>query len=149
MSINMAVVAGNMTRDIEVRTTNSGFSIGEFTLAVNDRRKENGSWVDYPNFIDVKLLGTRAEKLAPYLTKGTKLAVQGKLQQERWEKDGQKRSKLLILADEVEMLSKGESGAAKPQNGSQSLSEAYTGQVVGNSFPGAKVSGYSDSDIPF
>ncbi len=113
--INTVALQGNLTRDAEIRYTQTGFAVGKFTVAVNDRRKnsQTGQWEDDPSFIDVKLLGPRAEKLAPYLTKGKRVTVQGKLKQERWEdrKSGQARSYLYVLVDELEFASSRNSGA--------------------------------------
>lgn len=106
MSINSVTISGNLTRDAELKSTSSGSQIMHFCVAVNARRKgANGEWEDYPNFIDCTMFGTRAEKLAPILTKGLKVAVDGSLSQYSWEKDGQKRSKVEVLANQIELLS--------------------------------------------
>ena len=78
-----------------------------FGVAVNDRRKnqQTGEWEDYPNFVDCTMFGTRGEKLQPYLTKGTKVAIEGKLRYSSWERDGQRRSKLEVIVDELEFMS--------------------------------------------
>lgn len=111
MSINKVVISGNLTRDMEIRSTASGLAIGGFSVAVNDRRKNNqtGEWEDHPNFIDCTLFGSRAEKLQPYLVKGAKVALAGKLSWSQWEKDGQKRSKIEVIVDELELLNSRES----------------------------------------
>ena len=106
MSINRVIISGNLTRDMELRSTASGSVIGQFGVAVNDRRKNaQGEWEDVPNFIDCTMFGTRAEKLAQYLTKGTKVAIEGKLRWSQWEKDGQKRSKIEVIVDDLELMS--------------------------------------------
>lgn len=107
MSINRVVLTGNLTRDPEVRRTQSGMAIMSFGLAVNDRRKnsQTGEWEDYANFIDCTMFGTRAEAVSNYLSKGSKIGLEGKLRWSQWERDGQKRSKLEVIADEVEFLS--------------------------------------------
>ena len=113
MSINKVVISGNLTRDMEIRSTASGLAIGGFSVAVNDRRKNQaGEWEDYPNFIDCTLFGSRAEKLQPYLAKGTKVAIAGKLSWSQWERDGQKRSKIEVIVDDVELMS-GKTGQQK------------------------------------
>jgi single-strand DNA-binding protein len=107
MSINVVVISGNLTRDPELRHTNSGTAILSFGVAVNDRMKDrDGSWVDRPNFVDVTVFGARAEALSRYLSKGTKVALSGKLRYSSWERDGQKRSKLEVIAEEIEFLSR-------------------------------------------
>ena len=106
MSINRVCVSGNLTRDPELRRTQTGMAVLGFGIAVNDRRKnqQTGEWEDYPNFINCTMFGTRAEKLATYLSKGTKVAVAGKLHYSSWERDGQKRSKLEVVAEEIEFM---------------------------------------------
>lgn len=105
MAINSVCLVGNTTREVEVRRTQSGTPVCNFSLAVNERKKDTrtGEWVDEPNFFDVVCFGERYEKLAQYIHKGTKLMVQGKLRQSRWESDGQKRSKVEVIAQEIEL----------------------------------------------
>ena len=78
-----------------------------FGVAVNDRRKnqQTGEWEDYPNFIDCTMFGARAESLSRYLGKGTKVAIEGKLRWSQWEREGQKRSKIEVIVDELEFMS--------------------------------------------
>ena len=107
MSINHVAISGNLTRDAELRQAGST-PVLAFGVAVNDRRRNpsTGEWENYPNFIDCTMFGTRAEKLAQYLVKGTKAAIEGKLRYSSWEKDGQKRSKLEVIVDELEFMSR-------------------------------------------
>lgn len=104
MSINRVVISGNLTRDPELRTTASGMSILSFGVAVNDRRKnsQTGEWEDYPNFIDCTMFGIRAQNIQQYLSKGSKVTVEGKLRWSQWEKDGQKRSKLDVVVNDID-----------------------------------------------
>lgn len=106
MSINRVIISGNLTRDPELRRTQSGMAILHFGVAVNDRRKnaQTGEWEDYANFVDCAMFGARGEALANILTKGMKVAIDGKLRWSSWEKDGQKRSKLNVVCSEVELL---------------------------------------------
>lgn len=108
MSINRVNISGNLTRDPELRVTGSGTQILSFGVAVNDRRRnpQTGEWEDYPNFVDCVVFGARADPLSRFLSKGTKVAVEGKLRYSSWEsKDGGRRSKLEVVVDEVEFLS--------------------------------------------
>lgn len=109
--VNTTTLSGYLTRDIELRSTATGFTIGFMCIAVNDRQKnkQTGEWEGKPYFFDVKLLGSRAEKLAPRLTKGTKIFIQGKLEQERWEdKEGNPRSRVNVVIDDLDFASRKE-----------------------------------------
>ena len=107
-NINSVVLEGNIVRDIGEK--DFGFVGGEngiakltTTIAVNRSTKKNGEWVDEPSFFDVVLWGKTAENLKPYLVKGKGLMVQGSLVQDRWEKDGQKKSRIYVNADVVRL----------------------------------------------
>ena len=78
MSINRVIISGNLTRDPELRQTQSGMPVMSMGVAVNDRRKnpQTGEWEDYPNFIDCTMFGQRAQSLANYLSKGTKASLE-------------------------------------------------------------------------
>lgn len=122
MSINRVIISGNLTRDPELRATASGMPVLGFGVAVNDRRKNQstGEWEDYPNFIDCTMFGARAESLSRYLSKGTKVSIEGKLRWSQWERDGQKRSKIEVIVDELEFMSSrnsdsSQAGYAAPQ----------------------------------
>ena len=123
MGINRVCISGNLTRDPELRSTAGGTSVMGFGVAVNERRKNNrtGEWEDYPNFVDCTLFGKRAEALEQYLTKGAKVAIEGRLRYSSWEKDGQKRSKLGVIVEEIELMSRrdGEQHQAYAQQGYQ------------------------------
>lgn len=117
MSINSATISGNLTRDPELRQTQGGSSILNFSVAVNDRRQnqQTGEWEDYPNFIDCVMFGARAQAVSQYLAKGSKVAVQGKLHYSSWEKDGQKRSKIEVVVSELEFMSRSQQGQPQQQ----------------------------------
>lgn len=106
MSINRVVISGNLTRAPEARATQGGTAILSFGVAVNDRRKsaQTGEWEDYPNFVDCTMFGARAEAVGRYLSKGSRVAIEGKLRYSSWERDGQKRSKLEVIVDEIVWL---------------------------------------------
>jgi len=115
MSINRVVISGNLTRDPELRATAGGTSVLKMGVAVNDRKKnqQTGEWEDVPNFVDVTVFGARGEALSRFLAKGAKVAIEGKLRWSQWEsKEGEKRSKLEVVADEVEFLSPREGGSS-------------------------------------
>ena len=107
MSINRVLISGNLTRDPELRATAGGTQVLSFGVAVNDRRRnsQTGEWGDYPNFVDVTMFGNRAEAVSRYLRKGMKVAIEGKLRYSSWQtQDGSKRSKLEVVADEIEFM---------------------------------------------
>ena len=139
MGINRVCISGNLTRDPELRSTAGGTSVMGFGVAVNERRKNQrtGEWEDYPNFVDCTMFGTRAEALEQYLSKGTKVAVEGRLHYSSWEKDGQKRSKLGVIVEEVELMSR--------RDGEQHQSYAQQGYQQA---PQVQEACY-DEDIPF
>lgn len=108
MSINHVSVTGNLTRDPELRSTAGGTAVMSFGIAVNDYRKnqQTGKWEDYPNFIDCTMFGARAQSVSRFLSKGSKVAIEGKLRWSQWERDGQKRSKIEVIVDEIEFMSR-------------------------------------------
>lgn len=146
MSINKVVLTGNLTRDPELRATPSGTSVLSFSIAVNDRRKnqQTGEWEDKPNYIDCTMFGTRAEAVSRILSKGTKVAVEGKLQWHQWEKDGQKRSKIDVIVNEIEFLTARNSDGESSSSAHPSSSAGFTPTP-----PAPSADAYSDEDIPF
>ncbi|ANE22430.1 single-stranded DNA-binding protein [Denitrobacterium detoxificans] len=163
MGINRVVISGNLTRDPDLRQTASGMEVLGFGVAVNDRRKnaQTGEWEDYPNFVDCTLFGNRARGIAPYLAKGSKVAIEGKLRWSSWEKDGQKRSKLEVIVDEIELMQQRQAaqqprpGQAQPIPQQQAPQAGYfVPQQVGYASQAAPQQQYApapvyDEDIPF
>lgn len=96
---------GNLTRDPELRQTPSGQNVVSFSLALNRAYKDqSGDWKEATDFIDVVAWGPLAERVSQYVTKGRRVLVQGRLQSRSWEQDGQKRSKVEVLANDVTFL---------------------------------------------
>ena len=108
--INSVIIVGRLTRDVELKYMNNGNAVASMSIAVNRSKKEGDQWVSEAHFFDVSYFGKGAEAVKPYLTKGKQIAVQGSLRQNRWEKDGQKQSRVVIVADSVELLG-GSSGS--------------------------------------
>ena len=109
MSINRAIISGNLTRDPELRRTQSGMAILSLGVAVNDRRRnpQTQEWEDYANFVDCTLFGNRAEAVYPFIRKGAKVTVQGKLRYSTWtDRDGNKRSKIDVTVDELDFTTR-------------------------------------------
>jgi single-strand DNA-binding protein len=111
-SVNQVIIMGNLTRDPELRQTPSGQSVVSFSLALNRSYKDqSGEWQEATDYIDVSAWGPLAERVAQYMTKGRRALVQGRLQSRSWEQDGQKRSKVDVLASDVTFLDgRGEGG---------------------------------------
>ena len=101
--INRYICTGRLTRDPELRSTNSGMEILNIGLAVNDRKKVSDKWEDAPNFLDCKMFGTRAARVAGMLSKGMKVTIEGKLSYSTWKgDDGRNRSKIEVLIDNID-----------------------------------------------
>lgn len=110
-SINHVVIVGHLTRDPELKATPSGTSVCELGVAVNERVKRGETWEDLASFFDVTVFGSQAQTCADYLAKGRQVAVSGRLRQNRWEtQDGQKRSRVTIIADLVQFIGAREGG---------------------------------------
>ena len=162
--INSVIIVGRLTRDVELKYMNNGNAVASMSIAVNRSKKEGDQWVSEAHFFDVSYFGKGAEAVKPYLTKGKQIAVQGSLRQNRWEKDGQKQSRVVIVADSVELLGGnggnggGYSGGAgsdfnggyqqRPSYSQPSNQSAPMGGFDMNDSFGGDSSGFSE-DIPF
>ena len=122
--MNSVALSGNIGRDPEIRSTQSGTSILSFSLAVNERIKKGDEFTDYTNWVEIIVFGRRADSLSKILSKGTKIAVSGKLRYSSWERDGVRRSKLEVIADDVDIMQRRE--------GQQNGSYAQQNQQQGN-----------------
>ena len=143
-SYNRVILVGNLTRDVELRHLNSGTAVADVGLAVNDRRKsQSGEWVDETTFVDVTLWGRTAEVASEYLSKGSPLLVEGRLKLDTWETDGQKRSKLKVVCEKMQMLGGrgGGGGGGQPRGAS---SDAYSEPA-----PATAAATTPNDDIPF
>ena len=137
MSINKCMISGNLGSDPELRMTSGGTAVLSFTVAVNDRVKNRitNEWDDYTNWVSCTMFGARAEAVSRYLSKGAKVAIDGKLRYSSWEKDGQRRSKLEVIVDEIEFLSRyGEERTAAPSQG-YAPQPAYQAPVYDSQIP--------------
>jgi single-strand DNA-binding protein len=121
-SFNRVILVGNITRDIELRYTPGGTAVTEIGMAVNDRRKNQaGEWVEETTFIDVTLWSRTAEIADQYLGKGSSILIEGRLKLDTWETDGQKRSKLRVVGERMQML--GGRGGSNEGGGGRSASQ--------------------------
>ena len=147
MSINKVVISGCLTRDPELRSTQGGMEILALGVAVNDRRKnqQTGEWEDYPNFIDCVMFGARAQSVSRFLSKGSKVAIEGKLRWSQWERDGQKRSKIEVIVDEIEFMTSRGDGQQAAAAQTAPAPHPYQPPIAA---PVVDASVYDD-DIPF
>ena len=134
--VNKVILIGRTTHEIDERSfgyTTGGTARLNISIAVNRREKRNGEWADRVSYFDVTIWGKTAENIKSYLHKGKQIAVDGYLDQQRWEKDGQKYSKVCIIADNVQLLGGKNEGAPQQAQG-------YNDAGSGDDFP---------EDIPF
>ena len=139
--LNHVIEIGRLTRDISERDfgyTTGGTARLNLSIAVNRSEKRNGAWQDKVSYFDVTVWGKTAENIKAYLHKGKQIAVDGYLDQQRWEKDGVKYSKVVIIADNVQLLG----GNDNQQSATQAQQPAGDYQSAGSDddFP---------EDIPF
>lgn len=136
MSVNRATITGNLTRDPELKASSTGMSILRLGVAVNERVKKADQWEDYANYIDCVIFGKRADGLSPYLHKGSKVAIDGRLRWSSWEKDGSRHSKIEIIVENIDLMS----GTNKQQT---------TGTFKASTPQRPQQATYDDDDIPF
>ncbi|GHU39313.1 single-stranded DNA-binding protein [Spirochaetia bacterium] len=120
IDINHVTLIGRLTRDAEYKVLSSGQAVCNFSIAVNRRRKNGDQWEDEANYFDIVLWGKQADSLNRYLVKGKQIGIDGELRQDRWQQDGQNRSKVVISANNVQLL-----GGGNP--GSTGSAPAYSG----------------------
>jgi single-strand DNA-binding protein len=133
------ILTGNLTRDAELKQTAGGMAIVSMRLAVNDRRKNatSGQWEDVANYVDVTMFGSRGEAVSRFLTKGKAVAIDGKLRWHEWESQaGEKRSKLEVIVDDLELLGgKGEGGSPRAVSEASFSDDASSGVPEGEDIP--------------
>jgi single-strand DNA-binding protein len=119
--INHVVLTGRLTRDAEVKYTTEGQGVCRFSVAVNRRRKQGEQWVDEADFFDVLVWGRQGETLRQYLVKGKLVGIDGTLRQDRWEQGGQSRSKVEVVATNLQLLGGREDVEHTEQHGSSAM----------------------------
>lgn len=136
MSINRVCISGNLGSDPDVRTTASGMPVMSLSVAVSDRHKnsQTGEWEDHVNWISCTMFGNRAQNVSQYLSKGQRVMIDGKLRYSQWERDGQKRSKIEVIVDDIDF---------QANKGGANAYSAPSTPVVDSS------SSVYDEDIPF
>lgn len=152
-SFNRVILLGNVTRDLELRYTPSGMAVTDLGMAVNDKRKNaSGEWVEETTFVDVTLWGRTAEVASEYLSKGSPVLIEGRLKLDSWEtNDGQKRSKLKVVGEKMQLLGSRGGGGGGGGGGSRPApqQEQEYRQDSYDAPPPAPSAGPPDDDIPF
>ena len=147
-NINRVVVSGNLTRDPELRQLPGGNSVCKLRMAVNTRKKDRDTnqWSDVANYFDITVWGAQGENVAKYLTKGSALLVDGRLEWREWQaQDGTKRQAVEIIAENTQFIG-GREGGAAGGGGRQPRQRRVRASDRGSlqSVPAA-----DDDDIPF
>ncbi|WP_449190081.1 single-stranded DNA-binding protein [Treponema lecithinolyticum] len=125
--INNVTLVGRLTKDADIRYTAGGTAVLNFSIAVNESRKQGERWIEEASFFDVTLFGKMGESVHKYMTKGKQVAISGRLQQQKWQKDGQNYSKVAVIANYVQLFVGARDGGRSPAESAQA----------------------SESDIPF
>ena len=144
--VNQVNLAGNVTRDPEVRFLSSGTAVARVSLAVNNRIKKGDEWVDDPCFVDITVFGKSAEWIGENVDKGNAVFVTGRLQFRTWEQDGQKRSKHEVIAEKITLLNSSGKSSGSREPGSDdddSFATPYKGRDSSTSRPDGK------KNVPF
>ena len=144
-SYNRVIQVGNLTRDIELRYTGSGMAVADVSIAVNDRVKKNDQWIEETSFFDWTLWGRTAEVANEYLAKGSSVLLEGKAKQDRWEKDGNKRTKVKFVCDRLQLL------GSKDSSSTSTEKPKTKGEIAGVPAGQQKraMAAVPDDDVPF
>ncbi len=140
-SFNRVMIMGNLTRDPEQKYTSGGTPFCNIDLAVNDKRKDQqGNWINETTFVNVTLWGRTAEVACEFCRKGSPLFIEGKLKLDKWEKDGQKFSKLKVVGERLQLIGNKGDSATQAQRSADN-SDPYSEE--------SQSGGFEDNDIPF
>lgn len=145
-NLNKVMLIGNLTRDPELRHTPKGSAVTDLGVAVNRKIQDgNGGWKDETTFVDVTVWGSSAENAHKFLTKGRGVFIEGRLQMDVWDDKatGQKRSKLKVVADNLQFLPDGKGAGMKVYNEESSGGERQGGSA------GPAGDYEEEDDIPF
>lgn len=137
--VNHVILIGRLTRDAELKFTSGGMAVCKFAIAVGKRKKQGEQWVEETSFFDIVCWGKTGEALNQYLVKGKQVAIEGELHQNRWEQEGQSRSKVEVTANNIQLLGGGEKAQGQPTPQSRNSPK----QSVNDTPPDF------DSDIPY
>lgn len=150
-SYNHCTLVGNVTRDIEVKFTQSGTAVAQVGLAVNDKRKNaQGEWIDEVSYIDITLFGKTAELAGEYLSKGSSVLFGGRLKMDSWEKDGKKNYKLHVIGETMQFLGgKGSGGSGDGPRRTNTESQAPQQRQQNNRQESRPQQQQQEEEIPF
>lgn len=149
-SYNRVVLIGNVTRDIQLKYTTSGMAVTEVGLAMNEKRKNaQGEWIDEAVFVDVTLWGRTAEVASEYVSKGSPLFVEGRLKLDTWEKDGEKKSKLRVVGERIQLISTKGSGSGAPAGRRPEANQMDDSYSEAPASGGRGNESFGEDEIPF
>lgn len=153
-NFNRVILVGNLTRDVELRYTPGGTPVTDISIAVNERIKRNEEWVEETSYFDVTIWGRTAEVAGQYLSKGRSVLIEGRLKQDRWEQDGQKRSKVKIICEKMQMLSgtggdHGSSGHSASDHGEDQMGGQRSSGGASPATASAHTQPGPSGDVPF
>ncbi|AEC01927.1 single-stranded DNA-binding protein [Parasphaerochaeta coccoides] len=157
--LNVVALVGRLTRESELRYANSGSAVCRFSIAVNRRKKTGETWEDEASYFDCVLFGKSAENLHQYLDKGRQVSIVGELRQNRWEQEGQSRSKVEVFVTNLQLLGSSsgnadsrssdrgrQQGGFNPSEQGQPSRRPAQSQAPADDFLGPE---QFDDDIPF
>ena len=158
--INNVILVGRLTKDATVDYLPNGSAVASISIAVNRNKKEGEQWINEVSYFDISLFGKQAESLRQYLLKGKQIAIQGSLRQDRWEKDGQKFSRVSIVANNVQLLGGRSDGGQGSGNFAGGASGGFQPRPDFNPEPAPSMGGFGNDsfggvgndfpeDIPF
>ena len=142
-NVNKVFLMGNLTRDVELRSLQSGTNVGNFGMAVNERFKDrDGNWQERANFVDCEIWGARAEAMGRYLSKGSPVFIEGKLRLDQWQdQQGNNRSKLKVVVDDFQFVGGGQGQGGGGGGGGRGAPQPAAAGDYNQAPP--------DDDIPF
>ena len=143
-NFNKTIQVGNITRDIEMRITPSGISVCDVSIAINERVKKGEEWIEETSFFEWTLWGRTAEVASEYLSKGSSVLLEGRAKQERWEQDGQKRTKVKFVCERMQMM-----GSKEVSTSTEKRRGGEVAGVPASQQRRAAASNTDDSSVPF
>ncbi|MFZ4751515.1 MAG: single-stranded DNA-binding protein [Phycisphaerales bacterium] len=150
-SYNKVLLMGNLTRDVQLKSTSGNQSVADIAIAVNRKYKlKDGTEREEVTYVDCECWGPRAEVIAKYFSKGKPIFIEGRLKLDSWEdKDGQKRSKMRVMIEDFQFVESRGGGGGGGGGGGDEGGYAPSRSSGGGSRAGASHSGIQEDEIPF